>query len=213
MAAKGSEPAGVAPGSALGLVETLGLVASIEAADAMLKASDVRLVRKHRVDPGRITHIVVGETSAVQAAVDAGVAAAQRVGQVYGSLVIPRPSDDVWRAMLGVPLAGDEAPATSASRASAEAPADEAAGEPAPGEPAPGEPAPEDGPADGPPSGPVPPTAPPERDYDAMTVRTLRSLVRDRGDAEIAGRAVASAAKDDLVAALRAADAQAAGAP
>ncbi len=90
---------GVPPGSALGLVETLGLVAAIEAADAMLKAADVRLVRKHRVDPGRISHIVVGETAAVQAAVDAGTAAAARLGQGFRLARDPAP--------VGRRLAGD----------------------------------------------------------------------------------------------------------
>ncbi|HEX9951788.1 MAG TPA: BMC domain-containing protein [Rubricoccaceae bacterium] len=188
---RGATPAGIPPGSALGLVETHGLVAAIEAADAMLKAADVRLVRKHRVDPGMISHIVVGETSAVQAAVDAGVAAAQRLGRIYGSLVIPRPSDDVWRTMLGVAV--DDAPAEA--RPAKASPAAEAAPDAA-------------GTASGPPDGPVPATAPPERDYAAMPVRDLRALARSRDGLDLRGRAVATASKDDLVAALRAADAR-----
>ena len=187
-----SSSSGVPPGAALGLVETLGLVASIEAADAMLKASDVRLVRKHRVDPGRISHVVVGETAAVQAAVDAGTAAAARLGKVFGSLVIPRPSDDVWRRFLGVPLDGDEVP-------EADAPVEDASDDDAPvGE----ETVAADSDVD------VPATAPPERDYAAMRVRELRALARERDDIALSGRAVAAAAKDDLVAELRAADAR-----
>ena len=181
----------VAPGSALGVVETHGLVAAVEAADAMLKAADVRLVRKHRVDPGLISNIVVGETSAVQAAVDAGVAAAARIGRVAGSLVIPRPSDDVWRAMLGVSLGAAPNRATP-TRATPEPAAPERNAPP----------------AGAPPDGPVPATAPPERDYDAMTVRDLRALARDRPDIGLHGRAVATASKDELVAGLRAADAR-----
>ena len=195
----GGPPAGIPPGSALGLVETHGLVAAIEAADAMLKAADVRLVRKHRVDPGMISQVVVGETSAVQAAVEAGVAAAQRLGRVYGSLVIPRPSDDVWRAMLGLTVDASETPQPAT-------PAAEAAPEASPGSASPGS-APNGTPS-GPPDGPVPATAPPERDYAAMPVRDLRALARRRDGLDLRGRAVAAAAKDDLVAALRAADAR-----
>ncbi len=92
----------VPPGAALGLLETLGLVAAIEAADAMLKSSEVRLVRQARTVPGLVTHVVVGETAAVQSAVDAGAAAAERVGKVVGRHVIPRPADEVWTRLLGV---------------------------------------------------------------------------------------------------------------
>ena len=185
-----STPSGIPPGSALGLVETLGLVAAVEAADAMLKAADVRLVRKHRVDPGRISQVVVGETAAVQAAVDAGTAAAARLGKVFGSLVIPRPSDDVWRAMLGVTLDGDDVP-------EADAPVEDDSDAPA------GE---ETVAADS--DVVVSATAPPDRDYAAMRVRDLRTIARDRGDVELSGRDVAKASKDDLVAELRAADAR-----
>ncbi len=185
----------IPPGSALGLVETFGLVAAIEAADAMLKAADVRLVRKHRVDPGMISHIVVGETAAVQAAVDAGVAAAQRVGKVFGSLVIPRPADDVWQKMLGVPLASDTAPDASGADSPALL---RLASSPAPRAAAPRAAAPRA----------VDASAPPDRDYDAMTVRDLRALARERADIALQGRAVAAASKDDLVAELRAADAR-----
>ncbi|MGB3544711.1 BMC domain-containing protein, partial [Rubrivirga sp.] len=62
------------PGGALGVLETVGLVAAIEAADAMLKTSEVRLVRQQRTVPGLVTHFVVGDTAAVRSAVDAGAA-------------------------------------------------------------------------------------------------------------------------------------------
>ena len=88
-------------GSALGLLETHGLVAAIEAADAMLKASAVRLVRQQRTVPAMVTHFVVGDTAAVRSAVDAGAAAAERVGRVFASHVIPSPSRDVWRVLVG----------------------------------------------------------------------------------------------------------------
>ena len=98
-------PAPVPPGASLGLLETFGLVAAIEAADAMLKAADVRLVRQQRTVPGLITHVVVGETAAVQSAVEAGAVAAARVGSVAAQHVIPSPADDVWRLLLGPSVA------------------------------------------------------------------------------------------------------------
>ena len=86
---------------ALGFVETVGLVAAIEAADAMVKAANVRLVQQTRTVPGLITHFVVGDTGAVRAAVAAGAAAAARVGTVAGSHVIPRPAPGVWAMLEG----------------------------------------------------------------------------------------------------------------
>ena len=80
---------------ALGLVETKGLVAAIEAADAMLKASRVRLVGKERALAGLITIVVVGDVAAVKASVDAGAAAAQRVGELVSVHVIPKPDDQI----------------------------------------------------------------------------------------------------------------------
>ena len=78
---------------ALGMVETRGLVASIEAADAMLKAAQVTLISKERAEAGLMTIIVVGETAAVKSAVDAGAVAASRVGELVSTHVIPRPDD------------------------------------------------------------------------------------------------------------------------
>ena len=80
---------------ALGLVETRGLVASIEAADAMLKASKVRLVSKEKVTAGLVTIVIVGDVAAVKASVDAGAAAAQRVGELVSVHVIPKPDDQI----------------------------------------------------------------------------------------------------------------------
>lgn len=78
---------------ALGMVETMGLVGAIEAADAMVKAAKVTLIGKELTDGAMITIKVVGETGAVQAAVAAGEAAARRVGQVVATHVIPRPDE------------------------------------------------------------------------------------------------------------------------
>jgi len=78
---------------ALGLIETKGLVGALEAADAMLKAARVELVGRERAEGGLITVKIKGDVAAVQAAVDAGAAAAQRVGELISSHVIPRPDD------------------------------------------------------------------------------------------------------------------------
>ncbi len=80
---------------ALGMVETKGLVASIEAADAMVKAANVRLVGKEHVGGGLVSVMVRGDVGAVKAAVEAGSVAAKRVGEVISVHVIPRPHDDV----------------------------------------------------------------------------------------------------------------------
>ncbi len=82
-------------GQALGLIETLGLVAATEAADAMLKSANVRLVSKQQVGGGLISILVTGDTGSVQAAVSAGAAAAARVGRVVSAHVIPRLHSEV----------------------------------------------------------------------------------------------------------------------
>ena len=80
---------------ALGLIETKGLVGSIEAADAMVKAANVYLIGKVLVGGGLVTVMVRGDVGAVKAATDAGSAAAQRVGELISVHVIPRPHGDV----------------------------------------------------------------------------------------------------------------------
>jgi len=81
---------------ALGLIETIGLVPAIEAADAAAKAADIILLGYENTrGGGKITVKMVGDVGAVQAAVAAGVAAASRIGKVYGHLVIPRPHDEI----------------------------------------------------------------------------------------------------------------------
>ena len=80
---------------ALGMVETKGLIGAIEAADAMVKAADVTLVGKEQIGSGLVTVMVRGDVGAVKAAVDAGAAAAKRVGDLYGVHVIPSPHADV----------------------------------------------------------------------------------------------------------------------
>ena len=77
--------------NALGMVETRGLVAAIEAADAMVKAANVNLVGKEQVGGGLVTVMVRGDVGAVKAATDAGAAAAEKVGELVSVHVIPRP--------------------------------------------------------------------------------------------------------------------------
>jgi ethanolamine utilization protein EutM len=86
---------------ALGMIECRGLVAMIEAADAMVKAADVHLVGYEKIDAGLVTAIVRGEVAAVRSAVDAGAAAARRVGEVIATHVIPRPHASVDQ---GIPV-------------------------------------------------------------------------------------------------------------
>ena len=80
---------------ALGMVETKGLVGAIEAADAMVKAANVKLIGKEKVGSGLVTVMVRGDVGAVKAAVDAGAAAAKRVGELLSVHVIPRPHQDL----------------------------------------------------------------------------------------------------------------------
>jgi ethanolamine utilization protein EutM len=82
------------------LVETKGLVAAIEAADAMIKAANVQLVGKEKIGSGLVTVMVRGDVGAVKASVDAGAAAAKRVGELYSVHVIPRPHEDVEGILL-----------------------------------------------------------------------------------------------------------------
>jgi len=84
---------------ALGLVETKGLIGSIEAADAMVKAANVILVGKEFIGAGYVTVMVRGDVGAVKAATDAGAAAARRVGELVAVHVIPRPHIEVERIL------------------------------------------------------------------------------------------------------------------
>ena len=80
---------------ALGLIETKGLVGAIEAADAMVKAANVKIIGKEKSSGALITIKIVGDVAAVKSAVDAGSVAAQRVGELISTHVIPRPHDDL----------------------------------------------------------------------------------------------------------------------
>jgi len=91
---------------ALGMIETRGLVALIEASDAMVKAAKVKLVRYEKIGSGLVTALVRGDVAACKAAVDAGAAAAERVGELVSAHVIPRPHGDLDPILPIVPEGG-----------------------------------------------------------------------------------------------------------
>ena len=84
---------------ALGMVETRGLVAAVEAADAMLKAANVTLVGTEKIGSGLVSVMVRGDVGAVKAAVEAGAANASRLGELVATHVIPRPHTDVEKIL------------------------------------------------------------------------------------------------------------------
>src|SRR6516162_2424508 len=88
---------------ALGMIETKGLTALVEASDAMVKSANVTLLGWQKIGSGLVTAFVVGDVAAVKAAVDAGAAAAGRVGEVVAVQVIPRPHEDLGTVL---PVAG-----------------------------------------------------------------------------------------------------------
>ena len=166
---------------ALGLIETVGLVAAIEATDAAAKAASVVVVRSEVTEAALVTIQIEGELAAVQAAVEAGVAACKRLGHVHTHTVIPRPDVDlsivldkpsqVWRGKTASgknvkPPPNKPAQARNASASSL-------------------------------------PSAHTLRrglqDYESMTVSALRRLARRRGDFPLSGREIAHADKETLV--------------
>ena len=84
---------------ALGMVETRGLVAAIEAADAMVKAANVTLIGTEKIGSGLVSVMVRGDVGAVKAAVESGAAAANNLGEVIATHVIPRPHTDVEKIL------------------------------------------------------------------------------------------------------------------
>ena len=84
---------------ALGMVETRGLVAAIEAADAMVKAANVELIGTEKIGSGLVSVMVRGDVGAVKAATEAGAAAASRLGEIIATHVIPRPHSDVEKIL------------------------------------------------------------------------------------------------------------------
>jgi ethanolamine utilization protein EutM len=86
--------------TAIGLVETKGLIALVEATDAMAKAANVEIVKRVGIGGGLVTTIVKGDVGSVRAAVEAGANAASQVGELVGSHVIPRPADGLMEVFL-----------------------------------------------------------------------------------------------------------------
>ncbi|HKD35292.1 MAG TPA: BMC domain-containing protein [Pirellulales bacterium] len=86
--------------SAIGLVETKGLIALVEATDAMAKAANVEIVKRVSIGGGLVTTVVSGDVGSVRAAVEAGAAAATQVGELISSHVIPRPAEGLVAAYL-----------------------------------------------------------------------------------------------------------------
>jgi ethanolamine utilization protein EutM len=99
---------------ALGMIECKGFVALVEACDAMLKAANVELVGWDKIGSGLVTAFVAGDVAAVKAAVDAGAAAASRIGEVVSVQVIPRPHEDL-SGILTFTKAASQAPAKVAN--------------------------------------------------------------------------------------------------
>ncbi|MBQ7557363.1 MAG: BMC domain-containing protein [Lachnospiraceae bacterium] len=87
---------------ALGLIETRGLTAAIEAADAMTKAAEVKLIGTEKIGSGLVTVMVRGDVGAVKASVEAGASNASRLGELVASHVIPRPHEDVEKILPSV---------------------------------------------------------------------------------------------------------------
>ena len=86
---------------AIGLVETKGLVALVEATDSMAKAANVQITKRISIGGGLVTTVVSGDVGSVRAAVEAGAAAATQVGELVSSHVIPRPAEGLTAAYLG----------------------------------------------------------------------------------------------------------------
>ncbi len=161
---------------ALGMVETRGLIASIEAADVMVKTANVKVIGTEYIKNGMVTVKIVGEVAAVKAAVDAASAAAARIGELVTSHVIPRPVQDI-EMIINNPVPKSSAVAPTAAKKPKAHPA------------APAAPLPEPGDESG--------------DYltrlQGMTVHELRTIARNTGGLGIAGREISRANKDQLI--------------
>lgn len=181
--------------NALGMIETRGLVASIEAADAMVKAASVTLISKTHVGGGLVTVMVEGDVGAVKAATDAGAAAAERVGELISIHVIPRPAADVAHILDRRPEPKPEP--------EPEPPAPEPEPEPEVPEPEPEEAAhteemkeeqPEEAPAEKVDLSELTPEA-----LGKMTVAKLRIVARELGTTGMSRRDIRFAKKEDLI--------------
>lgn len=189
---------------ALGMIETRGLVAAIEAADAMVKAANVTLQCKEHVGGGLVTVMVRGDVGAVKAATDAGAAAAERVGELVSVHVIPRPHGEVEEIL-------DELPPPAAEPApKPDPPEPERSPEPiAPPDPEPEPPAgaaqpePEPEPQQAAPAG-TDGSIPTGAELEAMPVVQLRVLARSLNVEGMSRREIRDAKKDQLLVEIRA---------
>lgn len=178
---------------ALGLVETKGLIGAIEAADAMVKTANVVLVGKERTDPAMITVKIVGDTAAVRSAVEAGAAAAQKVGQLISKHVIPRPAEGMEDLLYAKSSRSREETERLLGKKSNPAPKEEIAEEEEPSE---------ESTTEEPyamPEG----LSPKEQEYfkelDGLTVHQLRTLARSAEGLTIYGREISRANKKQLI--------------
>ncbi len=178
---------------ALGMIETRGLVAAIEAADAMVKAANVTLCRKEQVGGALVTIMVRGDVGAVKAAVDAGAAAAERVGQLISVHVIPRPHEEL-EALLGPPQDSPEPPqAPAATVPPASEPEPELTAEPELSAAAEAE------------EEALDLTSLTDEALEEMTVVKLRAVARQMGLTSMTRKEIRFAKKEELLAAITAA--------
>ena len=186
---------------ALGMIETRGLVASIEAADAMVKAANVTLTCKEHVGGGLVTVMVRGDVGAVKAAVDAGAAAAERVGELVSVHVIPRPHEEL-EGILTTPA--PVTPTPKPPREPEEAPPASVSPPPVPQpepQPDPEVPAEEEKAEEG---EAVELSDLTDEVLEAMPVVKLRSVARSVGLDTMTRKEIRFAKKEELVAAIRA---------
>lgn len=167
---------------AFGLVETKGLVGAVEAADAMVKTANVKLIGRERTDPAMITIKILGDTAAVRSAVEAGAAAAQRVGQLVAKHVIPRPAENLEELVFAKSFLRDDEIALLTGSGHAAEPKEQEEQF-------------------------TPPAASSNKEkytaeLEAMTVHQLRSYARSVEGLSIYGRQISMANKEELIAEL-----------
>ena len=211
---------------ALGMIEVYGRVADVEALDAALKAADTHLVSMSKVGGGLTTIFVEGEVAAVKASVEAGGAAADRVGKLVSTHVIPRPDPSVremLRRDIQIPPSGTAPDGSNGPNGSIVPPAEEEAPAPAPAvrpvpaapaapvvkpaAPAPAQapaPAPKAAPAPAPKAAPAKPAEPADPELSGMTVSKLRQLARNTEGFPMDKAEIRFAKKDALLAGFQA---------
>jgi microcompartment protein CcmL/EutN len=181
---------------AVGLIETRGLVAAVEACDAALKSADVKLISIDRADAGLMTVKIVGEVAAVQSAVDAGRLAAARVGTLVAAHVIARPDAELHDELIYVevrPRKKNQSPSTSRTQSAlANTTAIAPAARPSASV--------SDAPA---PTSNASESKPLQENFHEMTVHDLRRYVRALPNFPIQGREISRAGKETLLTLLR----------